>query len=597
MRLVDAFPGRALNAPGRQAEIVVELDSDPDGGSGAGAGPERSSSMVSRRPAVELVVELRERHEIVASVSTPLVLRSGPRRERVPITVPATGSGARGYEVMVYLRPQPAAGSNEESGAAARDHGGPLAGEAGAISTALLVAEHWRDAPRYGFLSEFAPEDEAARAAAELRVERLAKLHITIVQFYDWMYRHYDLVADSDDYIDAMGRELSLSTVRHRIAATHDHGMAAMAYGAVYGPEPEFIASRPEWLLYDSSGAPIHLIELFYITDLRAGGGWREHIINEFEEVITAVDFDGIHLDQYGFPKLAYDYQGELVDLAADFPSLIDEAADRVAKARPGAAVIFNAVNDWPMDTVASSDQAAVYIEVWAPHTRYRDLVDLARRARDLSRKQVILSAYLQPFREGGESAEWSLRYATAVIAAAGAHHLVMGEGSAVLRDPYYPNHGVLTEEGFVVIRRYYDHTATYTHYLHATDLKPVEKTFLTGVNTAFAITGARVSTSPEPRSVYVTCGQRGGQFVLNLINLSGLEDDSWDAHQPAAPELQGLVLEAEAFIRPLRVTWASPDEASLGTRTLQFLTATDGRVTVELPPLTLWATIVVDLQ
>lgn len=576
MRVTDAYPARALNAPGREAVIVVEIETE-----GADSG---SGSSGEEGKAAELLIELLDRAQVVSRSVVSVASTGGPSRREVPIAVPPAragasdrqdgAGGARGYEVKVTL--QASSGSTE-------------------AATALLAAEHWRAAPRYGFLSEFAPEDESRRAAAELRVRQLAKLHITIVQFYDWMYRHYDLVSDHDPYVDAMGRELSLKTVEHRIAATHDHGMAALAYGAVYGPEPEFIESRPEWLLYDSTGAAVHLIELFYITDLRANSGWREHIMREYEESIAELDFDGIHLDQYGFPKLAYDSQGALVDLADCFPGLIDEAARRVAAIEPGAGVIFNAVNDWPMDTVAASDQAAVYIEVWAPHTRYRDLVALARRARDLSRKQVILSAYLQPFREGGESAEWSLRYATAVIAAAGAHHLVMGEGDGVLRDPYYPNHGHLNEAAFGRVRRYYDHTAAYTHYLHALDLRPVEKTFLTGVNTAFAISGAKVSTSPEAGSLYVTCSQREGQFVLNLVNLTGLDDDSWDAHQKPAPVLEELVLGAEPFIRIVKLTWASPDEPLAGTRELHCETAADGRLAIALPPLESWATIVID--
>src|SRR5690606_21798421 len=183
---------------------------------------------------------------------------------------------------------------------------------------------------------------------------------ITIVQFYDWMYRHYQLLPPTDTYRDALDRELSLTTVRGRIAACHDHGMAAVAYGSVYGPEPEFILERPEWLLYDSGGAPISLIDLFYITDLRAGSAWREHILREFERAVAELGFDGIHMDQYGFPKLAYDHGGALVDLSVDFPDMVNEAAARLAEVgrarqplsvanvgaeRPEVGVIFNAVN------------------------------------------------------------------------------------------------------------------------------------------------------------------------------------------------------------------------------------------------------------
>lgn len=312
--------------------------------------------------------------------------------------------------------------------------------------------------PRYGFLSDFVLRDGTPPPADAVR--ELAKFHITIVQFYDWMYRHYRFLPPRDEsgdwpesFTDAMGREVAPGVVLQRVDECKAHGMAPIAYGAVYGPEPEFILERPDWLLYDSAGKPLSLIDLFYITDLRPGP-WREHIMAEFEASISEAGFSGIHMDQYGMPKLAYDSAGALVDPAGDFASMIDEAAGRVRAIEPEAGVIFNAVNDWPIDLVAKTDQEAVYIEVWSPHDTYRDLFDLVRRSRDLSGKHTILSAYLLPFHEGGESAEWSLRYITAVINAAGGHHLILGEGSAVLREPYYPDHGHLSIDGAASVRR-----------------------------------------------------------------------------------------------------------------------------------------------
>src|SRR5690606_7873208 len=205
-----------------------------------------------------------------------------------------------------------------------------------------------------------------------------------------------------------------------------------------------------------------------------------------------------------------------------------------------GAAVIFNTVNDWPLDRVARSDQAAIYIEVWSPHDTYRDLVMLVRRARELSGKQAILAAYLKPFHTPGEGAEWALRYATAVINAAGGHHLVLGEGDAVLREPYYPDHGRLSEEGPAATRRLYDHTAAPTHYLHALDLQPVERYLATGINGELNLAGAAAATVPEAGKVWIAIQQRPGQLVVNLVNLTGLGDDLWDAPREAPPLLEG---------------------------------------------------------
>jgi dextranase len=138
----------------------------------------------------------------------------------------------------------------------------------------------------------------------------------------------------------------------------------------------------------------------FYITDLRPGAPGASASCR-VRGGVDEVGFDGIHMDQYGFPKWSYDAAGAAVDLATRSRASSTRPRTRGAT-REGAAVLFNAVNDWPIEEVAPSDQAAVYIEVWPPHDRYRDLVDLIRRARDLSGKQAILAAYLEAVPRGG---------------------------------------------------------------------------------------------------------------------------------------------------------------------------------------------------
>ena len=558
VEILDAFPAKALNEPGAPAEIVVEL---------------HTTVPLDAR----LMAELQDRGDVIVTAERTVAAVRGTSRVVLTLNVP--GDDARGYSVLVRVFWQ--------------------GGETTA-STALLAASHWRLLPRYGFLSDFNPMEKSGATDSE-HVDLLARFHVTAVQFYDWMYRHYrflppaDAIDGADEtFTDAMGRVVSLAAVRKRIAECQRSGMATIAYGAVYGPEPEFILDRPDWLLYDAAGEPLHLIERFYITDLRPGG-WREHILGEFESAIRDMGFDGIHMDQYGFPKLAYDSDGELVDVGAQFGPLIDEAATRVAAVRDGAAVIFNAVNAWPLTAVAGSDQAAVYIEVWSPHDTYRDLVALVRSARAASGKQAILAAYLRAFHEPGSAAEWSLRFATAVINAAGGHHLLLGEGDAVLREPYYPDHGRLTHDGLSVARRYYDHTAANAHYLHAGDLQPVENYYATGINTALNLVGAPASVSPEAGKVWIAIAQRPGQYVVNLVNLTGMDDEQWDVARSEPPALEGLRLECEPFIRIQRVTYASPDVIGDNGSPLEVRVDTSGRVSVPLPQLWLWQTIVID--
>jgi hypothetical protein len=58
------------------------------------------------------------------------------------------------------------------------------------------------------------------------------------------------------------------------------------------------------------------------------------------------------------------------------------------------------------------------------------------------------------------------------------------------------------------IARRYYDHTAAFTHYLHAQDLRPVARNFTTGINTAFRFEGAPVSAVPAAGAVWLNVAQ-----------------------------------------------------------------------------------------
>jgi dextranase len=581
LRIDDAYPARALSRPGGTVELRIELDNSGD--------------------AVEatLTGELRENGRVVARAAVPIGLVAGRQAHSLELALPP--ESPRGYEAVLRVE---AVGDDEPSGAGPAEGVGPSA-ETVVARTAVLVVRHWREAPRYGFLSEFAPGEPSLD-----RVAQLARYHLTVVQFYDWMYRHWRFLPPGDqapgagleeEFEDAMGRRLSLATVRRRIEACREAGMAALAYGAVYGAEPEFVRDRPDWVLRDAHGEQLSLIDLFFITDLRPGAPWREHILREFEAAMNGAGFDGIHMDQYGFPKWSYDANGSAVDLGACFGGLIDEAARRVSTLREGAAVLFNAVNNWPIERIAGSDQAAVYIEVWPPHDSYRDLVDLVRRARDLAGRQAILAAYLEPFREGGAGAEEAALLATAVIASAGGFHLLLGEGDAVLRDPYYPNHGRMTPEFARRMRLYYDHTAALHHYLYDPSLEVADDTLAGGINTEITLEGWAASSVPRAGAVWLTVRRRGPQLVVNLVNITGGNDDRWNAPKEAPPALEGLALGLSRLFRIRRATWSSPDEGA-GTYELDAAPhgssgAGRGGTLLVLPPLRTWATLVLDLE
>ena len=79
----------------------------------------------------------------------------------------------------------------------------------GSCYTAFDVVNCWTEAPRYGFLSSFSEEDKQKEEYQEF----FREMHLNVIQFYDWMYRHDEFYPESDIYTDIMGRKGSMTAV------------------------------------------------------------------------------------------------------------------------------------------------------------------------------------------------------------------------------------------------------------------------------------------------------------------------------------------------------------------------------------------------
>lgn len=456
-------------------------------------------------------------------------------------------------------------------------------------SGALDVLERWSQAPRYGFLSDFAP----CQIDIEGRCDSLLRYHLNVVQFYDWMWRHYKLLPPTEEFTDGMGRRLSLNAVRAAIRGVQARGGAAMAYGAVYGAEPEFVEQHPELVLYDEEGKRVSLAELFYIMNIAPDSPWVPLIVAEFAEAVQEMGFDGIHLDQYGFPRTAVTASGENVHLAEHFPLLIDKAREAVVAARPGAGVIFNAVENWPIETVAPTSQDAVYIEVWPPDVSYNDLRRLIREGRRLSGgKQVILAAYLSPFAEADETtlpkAEAAALLATATIAASGGSHLLLGEREGILCDPYYPKYGTLRPAFAARMRAYYDFLVRYEELLISPELEDWEQSEAV----TLSLLGAPYDTQAEAGAVWTVTRRKSGYHIVHLINLTGQSDLAWNALRTPPEPLQNVELAIEGLPPVTKVLFLSPDAHNGKPLPVTWIQEAS-QLTVRVPQLSVWAAVV----
>jgi dextranase len=427
---------------------------------------------------------------------------------------------------------------------------------------AVDVLEKWTDFPRYGFLTNFSP----GRGDIEPVMTELAAYHINGIQFYDWQYRHDQLLPPHEDYLDALGRQLSLQTVKGLIAAAHDRGMAAMPYLAIYAASLSFWMDHPDWRMFDVEGNPLKFEDFLGLVNPAPDSPWIDHLIRECNQISSAADFDGFHIDQYGEPRTAYDAQGQPIDLPGAFTSFIA----RLKKLYPTNPVVFNAVANWPIEALARSQVDFVYIEIWPPDCSYRDLDRITQNARAQSGgKPVVIALYLD--------AEWivNVRLANAVIMANGGSRIEIGENGRLLSDPYFPKHQARSAELTDVMQRYQDFFVRYGQILGPT----AENITLTGMR--------------FPEETIGTVRKNGYLLGINLINFLGLKDPRWDEVQFVPQSRQDVPLVIPVSKAPESVWFASPDA---DTPTLQRLPTeyVNGKLHVRLPDLTYWSMVLV---
>jgi dextranase len=451
-------------------------------------------------------------------------------------------------------------------------------------SSAFDVLERWVDAPRYGFLTDFS----AVRSNDTETINWIVRHHVNGIQFYDWQYRWEKLVPDGDIFDDGLGRPQSMATIRRLIDLLHEHGIAAMPYTAIYGASMAFYRQHPDWALMDAKGdAYLFGGDLIGIMNPATGSPWNEHLMAEFADVLDHTAFDGIHIDQYGSPKLGFDKAGNRVDLAEVMPQFIDQAAAIVQTKRGDEGVtLFNCVGNWPVETVAPSQQDATYIEVWPPYDDYLDLNRIIVNAQRLgNEKPVILAAYIPPER----AINW--RLANAVIFASGGYHLETGEPGTMLADPYFPKYGTIAEADQAVYGRYYDFLVRYENVLSTQTVAASSER-----HHAVKIGDLRMGGIRAKGRVVPIVRAGSGFETFSLINAVGIDESNWNAPTKVAPTaFANLDVEIQVDRLVKNVWYASPDDpASMNAAPLIF-TQDNGVLRVQLPNLNYWNMIVVE--
>jgi dextranase len=518
VRVIRLRPSRPWFRPGSDARVEIAIQAmDP----------------VSVGHRVSLV----DVDRVVAVVEGRFRLPKGPSERTVAIQLP--GARRHGYGLRLDLS---------------------WTGGRTAATTALEALDGWWQSPRHAAVTAFRSPVETTAAVREL-----ADWHVTVVQLYDWMYRHYRYSPPTGTtFTDTLGRRVSHDAVRAGVRAGHGAGIASLAYGSIYGAEREYVERHPDERVFDTHGAPLSLGETFYINDPRPGP-WRRRLLREYVGAVRRFQVDGIHMDTYGPPHEAIGADGQAIRFDAVYPGLIAEAAALVAAVRPDAKVLFNCVEGFPLQRVAASPTAALYLELWPRDADWVDIVRWIDRARDLGAgRAVVIAAYISALRanETDPAARAGAIEAAillgAVIAAAGGYHHVLAEGDRLLVEGYYPEARALRRSERNELRAASAFTARYVHLLSDPAL-----VVLPAIDVEVLDREERpITVSDRPRSgaLWVRlCRTTDGLVVLQLVDLLDQLDDRWDAVRQPSPMRSGWRIRWPAAVDAAHVVAMSP--------------------------------------
>jgi len=493
LRILSLDTPRTWARPGTSLEVHVKLRGSAPG-------------------LARLRFELLDVATVMAVTERRVRLQAADRVVRVRVPLPETAR--RGYGLRVT--------ATSATGSAAR-------------STVVEAIDGWWEAPRHIALTDFRPGLAAAR-----QVDLARRWHVTVAQAYDWMYRHYRYEAPTEPFLDALGRRVSHAAVRALVRAGHETGIATLAYGSVYGAEPEYVERHPDERVFDAAGEPYSLGGAFYINDVRPGRPWRTRLLREYEHACRRFGFDGIHMDTYGPPHEAVGFDGKPVRFADLYPGLIEEAAERVGATGRGRRVLFNCVEGFPLEAVGHAPTAALYLELWPPDDRFADLVAWIERAHAAGAgKAIVIAAYVPALRDAEDdptarasAAETAVLLST-VVYSAGAFHHGIAERDRVLVEGYYPAAVGLRPREAREMRAAWTFSARYLHLLSDPATRPLTIDGLSLLDAEGQV--VPVSSSPVAGAVWARASMSAAGRTLSLVDLRDQADDRWTApHSPS---------------------------------------------------------------
>lgn len=444
------------------------------------------------------------------------------------------------------------------------------------VSRGFPVLSSWTQSPRYGFLTDF----DKSRINVDTNLDYLVQYHINSLQYYDWMYDYGYLVSEQDTYKDAWNRQKTISNtvLKELISKGHERNIYSMAYVPIYGVERSLGLKHPDWLLYQKNGdsyTPVDFYQKILITNTYKTSGWTQFLINECKKTLQ-FGFDGIHLDQYGYPK---DYTSFYLEngqykpyiTSRGFLEFIDELKEETKKP-----VLFNYVNNWPNEIQPKAKTDAVYIEPWESCNTYDDMAKMIKKAKEDSGKDVITAAYIK------YAYEHTIALTDAVIIVNGGRRLELGEYKTLLSGPYFPGDvGVANDNFLKRLRNYYDFEARYENLFDTSEKE-------------LTLVGTSLSLIPRKGAVYYNIKGDSKYIFINLINFTGVTTTLWRM-ETKKPEMVNNLDIIIPLTNVKNVYFASADNQLVFSK-LNFSRTGNG-IRIGIPQIEYWSSILLEIE
>lgn len=472
-------------------------------------------------------------------------------------------------------------------------------------ASAVDVSSDWRKFPRYGFVSRFGAEVDPAAV-----IDALNRYHINGLQFYDWQWQHHRPYSPAPAWPDIAGRSTDRATLEQLIAQAHRRGMLALNYNLAFGAYDGYWRDgsgvKLEWGLFTQAGGGYTPAEQdfhplpatwaspkLFVFD-PANRDWQQYIFAQERQVFAHFGFDGWHIDTLGKRGLRWNWDQQIVDMPDAYVDFVSQA-----RAALGTRVVFNSVGGYAQNQIADGAPVdLIYSELWENDgiSTYADIVDLVERARAHTGKALVLPGYMNkayaeqtPTGTTRTFREPSVRLADAVIFAAGAAHLELGDGDGMLSNEYFPNQRLVMSDTLrAAMRDYYDFLVAYENLL---------RDDATADTSRLTIDGQPTSGDGRPGTIWLLPRRAGGRAVLHLINLTHNRLRLWrdtGAIYPAPTPLTGLALKlyTEPADAGATLWYATPDANHGQASMLDYTRGTDAQgsfMRFTLPRLEYW--------